>query len=169
MEKFLFDFGILETDLANIIEPLLANEGYELVRLRLQKSVSQSVLTLFIDKSAGGGIVLDEITSVSRFLSDALDALGTDNVVLNGKYVLEVSSPGLDRPLSKLSHFERAVGQKIRVRLVRENDIGMRRLSGNLVSLAKTGIVLAVDGQPAPLNIAFSDIMEANIVFQMAA
>lgn len=166
MERFLFGLGTLEKDLVEIIEPLLGNEGFELVRLKLQKGLRESILTLFIDKlESEKGIVLDEITHLSRFLSDALDALGTDNPVLSGKYTLEVSSPGLDRPLSKVSHFQKALNQEIKLSLVTEIK-GSKKWHGILKGVGEESITLETKEHAEGLEIPFENMAKANVVFR---
>lgn len=168
MEQFLFGLGTLEKDLVDIIEPLLNNEGFELVRLKLARGLRESVLTLFIDKLDSGdkgGVVLDEITHASRFLSDALDALGTDNVVLSGKYTLEVSSPGLDRPLSKLSHFNKAIDQEVKLSLITEIK-GSKKWTGHLTAVNEQSVILEPKGSEESLEIPFQNMAKANVVFR---
>ena len=93
--------------------PLAANEGLEIVDIELKHEGGRSgrVLRLYMDKE--GGPSLDELSRVSRGLSDLLDE--HDDVVA-GSYTLEVSSPGINRPLKRPEHFSRFVGKKIRVR-----------------------------------------------------
>ena len=93
-----------------IAGPLAAQDGLELVDVELGGAGGHQVLRVFIDKA--GGVSLDDCTSVSRSVSAALDVEDP----LDGTYDLEVSSPGLDRPLRTPEHFEKFKGQKVRVR-----------------------------------------------------
>lgn len=94
-----------------LLEPELAEQGYELVELELGRQGASPVLRVFIDK-AGGGITLDDCAEVSQFLSPLLDKVD----LIDERYMLEVSSPGIDRPLRKPSDFKRFEGEPIRLR-----------------------------------------------------
>jgi ribosome maturation factor RimP len=93
-----------------IAAPLAAQEGMELVDVELGGPGGRQTLRLFIDKA--GGVSLEDCTAVSRAVSAALDVEDP----IQGPYDLEVSSPGLDRPLRTPEHFRKSVGQKVRVR-----------------------------------------------------
>lgn len=93
-----------------IAEPLAAQEGLELVEVELGSGPGGTVLRLFIDKQ--GGVTHDDCSSISHAVSGALDVEDP----IDGAYDLEVSSPGLDRPLRTPEHFARAAGQKVRVK-----------------------------------------------------
>ena len=93
-----------------IAAPLAAGEGLELVDVELGGAGGRTTLRLYIDRN--GGVSLDDCTSVSRAVSAALDVEDP----IQGAYDLEVSSPGLDRPLRTPEHFENYAGEKIRVK-----------------------------------------------------
>jgi len=90
--------------------PLAAQEGLELVDVEIGGGGGRQTLRLFVDKE--GGVTLDDCTAVSRAVSTALDV--EDPIA--GAYDLEVSSPGLDRPLRTADHFQKVVGSKVRVK-----------------------------------------------------
>lgn len=90
--------------------PVAAAEGLELVEVELGGAGGRTTLRLFIDKP--GGVSLDDCSSISRAVSAALDVEDP----LDGAYDLEVSSPGLDRPLRTPEHFLKYAGQKVRVK-----------------------------------------------------
>ena len=90
----------------DIAEPIALELGLELVDIEYRREGRGAVLRLLIDKSRGG-VTLDELTAVSRQLSDVLDV--RDDAV-SGAYTLEVSSPGINRPLTRPSHFPAFVG-----------------------------------------------------------
>ncbi len=108
--------------LERVVEPVLATMGYELVLLEWTDTARPKVLRLFIDRP--GGITLDDCALISPILSTSLDAAehadDGDAVelrkVLTGAYVLEVSSPGLDRPLARRRHWLANVGARVLVR-----------------------------------------------------
>jgi ribosome maturation factor RimP len=93
-----------------IAAPLAAQEGLELIDVELGGSGGRQILRLFIDKS--GGVSLDDCSSISRAVSAALDVEDP----IQGAYDLEVSSPGLDRPLKTPEHFQKFAGKRVRVK-----------------------------------------------------
>jgi ribosome maturation factor RimP len=93
-----------------IAEPLAAGEGLELVDVELAGGGGRTTLRLYIDRA--GGVSLDDCTSVSRAVSAALDVEDP----IEGAYDLEVSSPGLDRPLRTPEHFEKFAGEEVRIK-----------------------------------------------------
>jgi len=93
-----------------LAEPLALARGLELVDVQFRPEGGRVVLRLLVDHP-GGGVTLDELTRVARELGDLLDAHDT----VPGRYHLECSSPGLNRPLLREAHFRRAVGQRVRV------------------------------------------------------
>jgi ribosome maturation factor RimP len=136
--------------------PLAANEGLEIIDIELKPEGGRSgrVLRVYLDKE--GGPSLDELSRVSRALSDLLDE--HDDVV-DGAYTLEVSSPGINRPLKRPEHFSRFVGKKIRVR-TREMINGRRSFLGELLEVSGEKIVVKQDG--TRWEIAFSQIDKSN-------
>ena len=95
---------------AEMVEPVLSASGIELVDIEYLSEGGHMVLRIFIDTESG--ITMNEIGSVSREISTLLDV---ENIV-DGRYSLEVSSPGLERPLRKPSHFKDAVGKAARIK-----------------------------------------------------
>jgi ribosome maturation factor RimP len=136
----------------NVVEPVVAGMGYELVDL--QASNGGRLLRLFIDKP--GGIGLEDCAAVSRQLSRVLEVEGVDYDRL------EVSSPGLDRPLRKASDFERFAGQKAEVRMRRKDESGQRRFVGVLRGIAGGRVNLELDGKVVAL--ALEDMERAKLV-----
>lgn len=166
MEDFVIKLGHEEEELRKIIEPLLLSEGFELVRLCLKRSQAKSLLALFVDTvGKKNGIVLENLEFISRFLSDVLDAKEEANTVLKSRYDLEVSTPGVDRPLTKARHFNESVGERIKVRLKSAEDFGAKNLVGSLKETGEDFIVFEAEGKSEPLKLPFSDIAEAHIVF----
>ena len=107
----------LET-LRNLLEPPLDGMGYELLHLECATDGGRNVLRLYID--APGGIGVDDCEEVSRRVSVLLDV----EDALPSAYLLEVSSPGLDRPLVKPEHFRRFAGTGSRARIVMQEGVG---------------------------------------------
>lgn len=168
MENFVVVLSQEEERLKDIIEPLLLSEGFELVRLSLKRTQSKSLLALFVDTAdRKNGIVLENLEFISRFLSDVLDAKAEESDFLQHRYDLEVSTPGVDRPLTKARHFQESVGEKIKVRMKSGEQYGSRNLMGRLKELNEFGIVLEEEVK-GELRITFAEMTEANIVFDFS-
>jgi ribosome maturation factor RimP len=124
-----------------LLEPLVEGLGYELVCLELHGSGAHGLLRLYID--APQGIGLDDCERVSREVSAALDVADP----ISGSYRLEVSSPGLDRPLAKPEHFRQFAGRQVKLQLGAPIN-GRRRFAGRLLGLEEDEVVIEVDGSP---------------------
>jgi ribosome maturation factor RimP len=124
--------------------------GYELADLEVRLGGNGGLVRVFIDKSEG--IDLDDCEKVSLAVSALLDV--EDPVP--GKYSLEVSSPGLDRKLTKVEHFQRFMGEVVKVQM-RFPIAGRRKFRGTLVSLDEENIVVEVDGESHSLALATID------------
>ena len=138
-------------ELTRLLEPTVERMGYELADLELRLAGRDSVIRLFIDKPDGVG--LEDCEAVSRQVSALLDV--EDPVP--GHYVLEVSSPGLDRKLTKPAHYQRYLGDDIRVQL-RFPIEGRKKFRGKLLSANEEAIEIEVDGQSHELPLATIDI-----------
>ncbi|MDA0994326.1 MAG: ribosome maturation factor RimP [Proteobacteria bacterium] len=134
-------------EIVKLLEPAIEHLGYELADLELKTGGRDGIIRLFIDKADGVGIEDCEI--VSRHVSAILDV--EDPVQSN--YSLEVSSPGLDRTLTKPAHFKRFMGQDVRVKL-RFPLSGRRNFRGALKSADDEKIEVEVDGELHSLSIA---------------
>ncbi len=130
-----------------LLEPTVERLGYELTDLEIKLEGRDGVIRLFIDKADGVG--LEDCETVSRQISALLDV--EDPVP--GRYVLEVSSPGLDRKLTKVEHFQRFMGEDVRVKL-RFPVEGRRNFRGALRAANKENIEVEVDGESHRLSIA---------------
>lgn len=135
--------------------PLAENEGMEIVdiELRHERSRGGRVLRLYLDKA--GGPTVDDLSRVSRQLSELLD--GQD--VVSGAYTLEVSSPGINRPLKRPEHFARYIGKRVRIR-TRDLIGGRRSFLGILQDVAGESITVAQEG--TCYDIPFAAIERSN-------
>ena len=133
-----------------MLEPTVVRLGYELSDLELRIGGKGGLVRLFIDKPEGVGLA--DCERVSEAVSALLDV--EDPVP--GNYDLEVSSPGLDRKLTKVEHFQRFTGETVRVR-TRFPIEGRRRFRGRLVSADEDRILVEVDGEPHTLELATID------------
>ena len=137
-------------EVLELLEPTIIGLGYELADLEVKLGGKHGVLRLFIDKPEG--IALDDCERVSLAVSALLDVEDP----LPGHYDLEVSSPGLDRKLTKVEHFQRFTGEIVKVQM-RFPVEGRRRFRGTLVSSDDENIVVEVDGVAHTLPVATID------------
>jgi ribosome maturation factor RimP len=137
-------------ELLQLLEPTIAGLGYELADLEVNLGGKHGMLRLFIDKPDGIG--LDDCEKVSLAVGALLDIEDP----LPGHYDLEVSSPGLDRKLTKIEHFQRFKGETVKVQM-RFPIEGRRRFRGTLVSSDEENIVVEVDGVSHTLPVATID------------
>ena len=145
----------LREKLLQLVEPLLANLGYELVELEMAAGGGSGMLRLFIDRS--GGVGIEDCERVSREVSALLDV----HDPVPTAYRLEVSTPGLDRVLRTSAHYARFVGARIAVELAAPRE-GRRRYTGRLEQAGGAGIEMEVDGTRVPLN--YAEIFRARLV-----
>lgn len=138
--------------------PIVADLGLEVYDLEMVSGV----LRLSIDTPPGmpAGVTLENISLVSRLVSRELD----HNDPVPGRYTLEVSSPGLERPLRTPQHFQREVNKVVSVRLQHAID-GRRRLQGVLLRADERGIVVCLEDTGTEMAIAHDDIERARTVF----
>ena len=130
-----------------IVEPIALEAGLELVDIEHRREGRGAVLRLLMDKP--GGVSLEELARVSREISDVLDA-HPDAVA--GSYTLEVSSPGINRPLTRPAHFAAFVGKRVHVR-TQQPIAGRHTFRGVLTAVDDTGIVVTGDdGRPHPIT-----------------
>ena len=145
----------LEQNLQEMLQGAVEDLGCELWGIECQRAGRFMTVRLFIDKE--GGVTVDDCADVSRQVSAILDV--EDPIA--DKYNLEVSSPGLDRPLFTLPQFERYIGQDIAVHL-RIPVMERRKWQGKLERIENDRVILIVDGQEQVL--VFGNIQKANVV-----
>jgi ribosome maturation factor RimP len=148
-------------DIERIVAPLVAAAGLELVDVEL--TPVPRVLRVRVD--GAGGIDLDVLGPLAKTISHLLDEA---DAVPGGHYDLEVSSPGLERPLRRPEHFTRAVGQRVRVR-TRAGTEGPRRAEGVLLEAGEGGFVLGDREGGERRHVAYDDVERAQTVFDWQA
>jgi len=148
--KQMVGLSMTSDELAKLLEPAIVRLGYELWNLELKVGGKHGVLRLFIDKADGVGLA--DCEKVSLAVSALLDVEDP----LPNHYDLEVSSPGLDRRLVKVEHFQRFTGETLKVQM-RFPIAGRRRFRGTLVSSDDENIVVEVDGESHTLPVATID------------
>jgi ribosome maturation factor RimP len=143
-------------ELQDRLDSLVKTMGYEFVGCELQPQGRSSILRIYIDSPQG--ITLTDCTNVSRQVSAMLDVEDP----IQGRYSLEISSPGLNRPLFDLAHYQKQIGQRIKVRLyVPVNR--QRNFVGTLIRVEGDKIHLLEDSS-LEVVLAFSDIEKARVI-----
>jgi ribosome maturation factor RimP len=143
-----------------LVRPVVEASGLELWDVSFRKEGGRMILRVMVDRT--GGVDLDAISATSERLSRRLDLEGFSP---ERAYSLEVSSPGLERALRAPRHFERSVGERVRVKTVA--PVGGRRVhEGALVSADAEAIVIASDG--GELRVPYADVASARTVFDWA-
>jgi ribosome maturation factor RimP len=130
-----------EDRIADVIRPVVAAAGMDLESVRVTAAGRRRLLRVVVDSDRG--VSLDDAAAVSRELSAALDTVA---VMGDFPYTLEVSSPGVDRPLTDPRHWRRAVGRLVRVTVT--DSGGARAVSGRISAADADGVTLDVEGDP---------------------
>jgi ribosome maturation factor RimP len=141
---------------AELLEPHVERQGFELVLVEYHKGTRSSLLRLLIDRP-GGGVTLDDLERLSPVLGDVLDVYDP----IEGRYTLEVASPGINRPLTRVGDFEGVVGQRVKIRTHRAVD-GQKSFAGVLASVDAQGVEIDDEPSRRRLKINFSDMKGAN-------
>ena len=150
--------AIVET-VRQLVGPLLAEKGFELIKVDFLKSKGKYRLILTVDKLAGD-VDVEELANINNDVGLALD----QQEIIKGRYDLEVSSPGLERPLIKLSDYERFKEKKAHVVLFKPVE-GQISLTGRIKSIREDAIDLKVKGKTIPVN--FNNIKKAHLVYDI--
>jgi len=144
-------------EIESVIEPVVTGLGYEFIGAQFGQAENGQTLRIFIDVDNENGIVVEDCVAVSRQLSAVLDV--EDSIA--SAYQLEVSSPGIDRPLFTPDQFQRQVNETIKVKMAVAVD-GRRNFKGRLISVKDESALVEVDGIDYQLPV--TDIEEANVV-----
>ncbi len=144
----------LKTDLTLLIEPIAEGEGFDLVEIKLARFKRSYRVQVFID--IAGGITIAHCARLSSLIGTALEVAD----LIPGPYVLEVSSPGLDRPLRSAREFERKIGQ--RVRIVHVENSAENTTDGLLTTVAKGTLTLSNDD--GTVEIALTKVLEGKVI-----
>ena len=149
----------LKDKIWQLAEPIAASEGMELIHVECLKMHSRWVFRLYLDKE--GGVSLDDCTDVSNQLGDVLDV----HDLSRGPYTLEVSSPGLDRPISRDQDFQKFQGAKVKIKTNSKID-GMKNFQGTLVDFVEEDgrKIARIDVAGKIYSIPKSEIVKTNLV-----
>ena len=144
--------------LLELLDPVAEAVGYEIVRLRLAGGEHVRSLQIMAERDDGTMLVAD-CTALSRALSEVLDAADP----IHGEYTLEVSSPGIDRPLTRLKDFETYAGYEARIELDRLAG-NRRRFKGALAGVEDGQVAIALEGEEEAALVPFAWISDAKLV-----
>ena len=142
----------------NLAEDLLLNLGFELVDLEFGQGEDNSLLRLYIDQE--GGITLEDCTHVSRMLGALLDVEDP----IPGRYTLEVSSPGLNRRLSRAKDFQTRLGETVKLTLLKPLD-GRRRFKGVLLACQEDPLTLSIEIDGETFIVPLDKTSKCNLVY----
>ncbi len=146
-------------DLAELFEPVIESMGYELVGVEFNAGGGHGTLRVYIDREAG--VNIDDCAAISHQVSGILDV----EEPIKQAYDLEISSPGIDRPLFKLADFERFSGNTAKIRLAVALQ-GRKNFKGRLQGVVDSKLVaIEVDGER--FDLPYADIARANLVGEL--
>jgi ribosome maturation factor RimP len=145
---------MIQSEIEQILKPLIDDLGYELWGCEYLVQGKHSLLRIYIDKV--NGINIEDCERVSKQVSALLDV--EDPISRN--YSLEISSPGISRPLFNKEQYRRYIGHDIQVKLFKP-VAGRRKLSGTLMTISDNLLMLKVDDEQ--LEVQFSQIVKANL------
>ncbi|HEX9708091.1 MAG TPA: ribosome maturation factor RimP [Steroidobacteraceae bacterium] len=139
----------MKNRLFGLLEPVATGLGYELIDIEFSSAGRNSVVRVYIDRTDGAGVGLDDCERVSRAIGAVLEA----EEPIGHEYQLEVSSPGFDRPLRTAAHFARFAGSEARIELAAPIE-GRRRFRGLLGPVADGNVTIEVDRREWKLPLA---------------
>ncbi len=151
------DPGASRARLVQLLTPAVESAGYDLEELSVSPAGRRKIVRVIIDKD--GGVTLDDIASVSRAVSDVLDAPEVESL-LEGAYTLEVTSPGVDRPLTAPRHWRRNIGRLVTAR-TQQSEV-----TGRILETDDAQVVLDVDGTHRTL--LFGEVVSALVQIEFS-
>jgi ribosome maturation factor RimP len=144
--------------LVELLDPVAEAAGYEIVRLRLMGGENARRLQIMAE-TPDGEMVVEDCARLSRAISEVMDAADP----IKGEYTLEVSSPGVDRPLTRLKDFATYEGHEARIELDRVAE-GRKRFRGVLAGVDGDNIGIDLEGEEATAMVPFSWIVDAKLI-----
>jgi ribosome maturation factor RimP len=148
-----------DVKLLELLDPVAEAAGYEIVRLRLMGGTEQRRLQIMAERPSDGDMNVEDCARLSRAISEVMDAADP----ISGEYLLEVSSPGVDRPLTRLKDFETFEGYEARLELDRLAE-GRKRFKGMLVGVEDDQVAIDLEGEEETALVPFAWITEAKLV-----
>jgi ribosome maturation factor RimP len=154
-----------------IVEPEVQALGFDLVRVRLfgksEVGDEEHTLQIMAERPDTGQMVMQDCVALSHRISDKIDALEeAGETLIEEAYRLEVSSPGIDRPLTRLKDFAQWAGHEAKFNLITPVDGNRKALNGDLVGLAEDGVTILLDDKKSGrVELRLEDIHSAKLVF----
>jgi ribosome maturation factor RimP len=148
-----------DLNLLELLDPVSEAAGYAIVRLRLMGGEHARRLQIMAERPSDGDMNVEDCARLSRAISEIMDAADP----ISGEYTLEVSSPGVDRPLTRLTDFEAYEGFEARIELDRLAE-GRKRFKGVLAGVDEGQVAFDIEGEAETALIPFAWIAEAKLV-----
>lgn len=145
--------------LLELLDPVAEAAGYEIVRLRLMGGAAQRRLQVMAERPQDGDMNVEDCAKLSRAISEVMDAADP----ISGEYVLEVSSPGVDRPLTRLKDFDAYEGYEARIELDRLAE-NRKRFRGVLAGVEGDQVAIDLEGEEDTALVPFAWISDAKLV-----
>ncbi|MDD3837731.1 MAG: ribosome maturation factor RimP [Phenylobacterium sp.] len=145
--------------LLELLDPVAEAAGYEIVRLRMMGGSAQRRLQVMAERPEDGEMNVEDCARLSRAISEVLDAADP----ISGEYVLEVSSPGVDRPLTRLKDFAAYEGYEARIELDRLAE-NRKRFRGVLAGVEGDQVAIDLEGEEETALVPFAWIADAKLV-----
>jgi ribosome maturation factor RimP len=142
-----------------ILDPVAEATGYEIVRLRLMGGEHARRLQIMAERPSDGDMNVEDCARLSRAISEIMDAADP----IAGEYTLEVSSPGVDRPLTRLKDFATYEGYEARLELDRMAE-GRKRFKGLLAGVEDDSVAIDLEGEEETALVPFSWVVEAKLI-----
>lgn len=152
-----------DREILELVDPVADSIGLEIVRVRLMGGTLRRRLQIMAERPADNDIAVEECARLSRAMSEVLDAADP----IAGEYLLEVSSPGIDRPLTRLKDFDLFEGLEARLETDRMIE-GRKRFKGILAGTEDRNIAIDLDGEDETALIPFDWLVEAKLVMNDA-
>ena len=147
-----------DRQLLELLDPVAEAAGYEIVRLRMMGGQARRTLQIMAERTVDGEMVVEDCAILSRALSEVLDAADP----ISGDYVLEVSSPGVDRPLTRLKDFKAFEGFEAKIELDRVAE-NRKRFKGVLAGVEEGEVMIDLEGEEETTVIPYAWIVDAKL------
>ena len=148
-----------DLNLLELLDPVAESVGYEIVRVRLMGGEHARRLLIMAERPLAGDMNVEDCARLSRAISEIMDAADP----ITGEYTLEVSSPGVDRPLTRLKDFETFEGYEARIELDRVAE-GRKRFKGILAGVDDGQVAIDLEGEAETALVPFAWVVEAKLV-----
>lgn len=165
IEPFVLSQTELEKQVTLVAAPIAFAHGCELVHVKIGNQKKNAKVSLYIDGlHAPSSVTVDQLEFLNRLIGDALDVVDAEKKLFSSSYELEVSSPGLDRPLAKKSHFEAMLGKLVRLKADSQGRV--KTLTGRLVSSDGQGVSIKSGSPEEMLQISWSALKDAHVIYE---